>query len=86
MFQVGGHQEWGDLQRLRPHCEEVEEVARQHHQGLAPCRGRQDRARHQERVQEQEEGRVPRDHTRQARVQEKTRVQTEKEACSACQV
>jgi len=67
------------LQRLRAYRQKVEKAARQLQQGLAPRGGRQDRARDQERVQKQEEGSEPRGDSRQARVQEKTRVQTKKE-------
>ena len=56
------------MQRVRAHSQAVEEAAEGHGQGLAPRGGRQDRARHQERLQEQEEGSGA-GHARQARVQ-----------------
>ena len=58
----------------------MEEAARQLKQGLASRRGRQDRARDKECVQKQKEGSDSRDDSRQARVQEKTRVQTKEKA------
>lgn len=44
-----------DLQRLRTHCEEMEEAPQEHPQELGPRSGRQGGAWHKEHLQTEEE-------------------------------